>query len=204
MIYWPESQIKECDMNILLTLPEIFKSGIVGKRAQESISLYKCLEAFLRRATGTRRHAVGGFVSQTHTMLYNWSSFGGVIREAGKGKRDQMGHDFLEVQSCMSTGKRFGNEILVLYPVLLVQILLPDNVIVRMFYLVLHNEINIYYVGLEFSKESIDGGLILPKEDMIIPDSLTATQDHTRHYFREKLGTFNYLHGSRTSAFNTR
>ncbi|KAI4386154.1 hypothetical protein MLD38_004113 [Melastoma candidum] len=34
-------------MNILLSLPETFKSGIVGKRAQESISLYKCLEAFL-------------------------------------------------------------------------------------------------------------------------------------------------------------
>ncbi|KAI4340513.1 hypothetical protein MLD38_025341 [Melastoma candidum] len=46
-VCWPESQIKECDVDLLCSLPEIFKSGLLEKRAQETVSLYKCLEAFL-------------------------------------------------------------------------------------------------------------------------------------------------------------
>lgn len=47
LVCWPKKVIKRYDTRLLSTLPEIFKSGFLAKRPQESVSLYKCLEAFL-------------------------------------------------------------------------------------------------------------------------------------------------------------
>uniref|UniRef100_A0A2C9V083 Ubiquitin carboxyl-terminal hydrolase n=1 Tax=Manihot esculenta TaxID=3983 RepID=A0A2C9V083_MANES len=48
LVCWPEKQIEQYDTRLLSSLPEIFKSGFLSKRPQESVSLYKCLEAFLK------------------------------------------------------------------------------------------------------------------------------------------------------------
>lgn len=48
LVCWPETQIEHCDLGLLSSLPEVFKSGFYAKRPQESVSLYKCLEAFLQ------------------------------------------------------------------------------------------------------------------------------------------------------------
>ncbi|KAJ6755604.1 UBIQUITIN CARBOXYL-TERMINAL HYDROLASE [Salix purpurea] len=48
LVCWPEQLTKQYDTSLLSSLPEIFKSGFFAKRPQESVSLYKCLEAFLK------------------------------------------------------------------------------------------------------------------------------------------------------------
>lgn len=48
LVCWPETQIEHYDTGLLSSLPEVFKSGFYAKRPQESVSLYKCLEAFLQ------------------------------------------------------------------------------------------------------------------------------------------------------------
>lgn len=48
LVCWPEAQVEHDDTHILTSLPEVFKSGAYGRRPQESVSLYKCLEAFLQ------------------------------------------------------------------------------------------------------------------------------------------------------------
>lgn len=45
---WSESMLKYYSVQPLSLLPEVFKSGFFTKRPQESISLFKCLEAFLK------------------------------------------------------------------------------------------------------------------------------------------------------------
>ncbi|EPS63126.1 ubiquitin carboxyl-terminal hydrolase, partial [Genlisea aurea] len=45
---WPEKKAKRYDVQPLTVLPKVFKSGFVTRRPEESVSLYKCLEAFLR------------------------------------------------------------------------------------------------------------------------------------------------------------
>ncbi|XP_022756057.1 ubiquitin carboxyl-terminal hydrolase 8-like isoform X4 [Durio zibethinus] len=44
---WPEKYVKQYDIQLLSSLPQIFKSCFSAKRPQESVSLYKCLQAFL-------------------------------------------------------------------------------------------------------------------------------------------------------------
>ncbi|TKY48709.1 Ubiquitin carboxyl-terminal hydrolase 8 [Spatholobus suberectus] len=48
LVCWSEKQIKKYDTQLSSSLPEVFKSGFLAKRSQESVSLYKCLEAFLQ------------------------------------------------------------------------------------------------------------------------------------------------------------
>ncbi|KAJ1400030.1 Ubiquitin specific protease, conserved site [Sesbania bispinosa] len=48
LVCWSEKQIKKYDIQLCSSLPEVFKSGFLAKRPQESVSLYKCLEAFLQ------------------------------------------------------------------------------------------------------------------------------------------------------------
>ncbi|EEF46545.1 Ubiquitin carboxyl-terminal hydrolase, putative [Ricinus communis] len=48
LVCWTEKQIEQYDTRLLSSLPEVFKSGFLAKRPQESVSLYKCLEAFLK------------------------------------------------------------------------------------------------------------------------------------------------------------
>lgn len=48
LVSWPEKQIEHYDTRLLTSLPEVFKSSFFTKRPQESVSLYKCLEAFLQ------------------------------------------------------------------------------------------------------------------------------------------------------------
>ncbi|KDP42971.1 hypothetical protein JCGZ_23913 [Jatropha curcas] len=48
LVCWPEKHIEQYETRLLNSLPEIFKSGFLAKRPQESVSLYKCLEAFLK------------------------------------------------------------------------------------------------------------------------------------------------------------
>ncbi|PIA54251.1 hypothetical protein AQUCO_00900653v1 [Aquilegia coerulea] len=48
LVYWPDEIIKQFDIRPLSSLPEIFKSRSFAKRSQESVSLYSCLEAFLK------------------------------------------------------------------------------------------------------------------------------------------------------------
>ncbi|KAL4341711.1 hypothetical protein GQ457_08G001600 [Hibiscus cannabinus] len=44
---WPKNYVKKYETQLLSSLPQIFKSCFLAKRPQESVSLYKCLEAFL-------------------------------------------------------------------------------------------------------------------------------------------------------------
>ncbi|WCJ40132.1 Ubiquitin carboxyl-terminal hydrolase 8 [Euphorbia peplus] len=48
LVCWPEKQIEQYHPHFLSPLPEVFKSGSFAKKPQESVSLYKCLEAFLK------------------------------------------------------------------------------------------------------------------------------------------------------------
>lgn len=48
VVSWTEKQTEIYDTVLLDTAPEIFKSGSLVKRPQESVSLYRCLEAFLK------------------------------------------------------------------------------------------------------------------------------------------------------------
>ncbi|KAK7261145.1 hypothetical protein RIF29_27449 [Crotalaria pallida] len=48
LVCWSEKQIKKYDTQRFSSLPEIFRSECFAKRPQESVSLYKCLEAFLQ------------------------------------------------------------------------------------------------------------------------------------------------------------
>lgn len=47
LVPWPEKYVKQYDTQLLGSLPQIFKSCFFAKRPQESVSLYKCLQAFL-------------------------------------------------------------------------------------------------------------------------------------------------------------
>ena len=48
LVFWPEKKIEQCDIRLFGSLPEIFKSGFIARRPHESVSLYRCLEAFLK------------------------------------------------------------------------------------------------------------------------------------------------------------
>lgn len=49
LVYWPEKMLDKYDTQLLDTLSEVLKFGFASKRLnQESISLYACLEAFLK------------------------------------------------------------------------------------------------------------------------------------------------------------
>ncbi|KAK4785877.1 hypothetical protein SAY86_002566 [Trapa natans] len=47
LVFWSEKLIKEQNSFFFSPLPEILKPGFFAKRPQETVSLYKCLEAFL-------------------------------------------------------------------------------------------------------------------------------------------------------------
>ncbi|XP_057954341.1 ubiquitin carboxyl-terminal hydrolase 8 isoform X3 [Malania oleifera] len=48
LVCLPDKQIEQYDTQLLSSLPEVFKSGFSVRRPQESVSLYQCLEAFLK------------------------------------------------------------------------------------------------------------------------------------------------------------
>ncbi|KAL0436235.1 UNVERIFIED_CONTAM: Ubiquitin carboxyl-terminal hydrolase 8 [Sesamum radiatum] len=48
LVSWSANMANRYDVKPLSSLPEVFKSGFFMKRPQESVSLYKCLEAFLK------------------------------------------------------------------------------------------------------------------------------------------------------------
>ncbi|CBI39133.3 unnamed protein product, partial [Vitis vinifera] len=48
LVHWPYRMIEKYDTCLLSLLPEICKPELFAKRPQESVSLYKCLEAFLK------------------------------------------------------------------------------------------------------------------------------------------------------------
>ncbi|XP_030511259.1 ubiquitin carboxyl-terminal hydrolase 8-like isoform X2 [Rhodamnia argentea] len=48
LVFWPEKMFEKYDMCFLGSLPEIFKPPSFTRRPPESVSLYKCLEAFLK------------------------------------------------------------------------------------------------------------------------------------------------------------
>ncbi|XP_052198810.1 ubiquitin carboxyl-terminal hydrolase 8-like [Diospyros lotus] len=48
LVCWPEKMSKIYDTCLLSTLPQICKSGLLQKHPQEFVTLYKCLEAFLK------------------------------------------------------------------------------------------------------------------------------------------------------------
>ncbi|KAL6966698.1 ubiquitinyl hydrolase 1 [Sarracenia purpurea var. burkii] len=48
LVCWPSKMVKRYKTRLLSSLPQIFKSDFFVKRPQESVSLYKCLEAFLK------------------------------------------------------------------------------------------------------------------------------------------------------------
>lgn len=47
-VLWSEKMVERYDTCILSALPEVFKPQLCTRRPQESVSLYKCLEAFLK------------------------------------------------------------------------------------------------------------------------------------------------------------
>ncbi|XP_020266514.1 ubiquitin carboxyl-terminal hydrolase 8 [Asparagus officinalis] len=48
IVCWQEKAPEKYDIELLNSLPEIYKSALFSKRPQEPISLYSCLEAFLK------------------------------------------------------------------------------------------------------------------------------------------------------------
>ncbi|KAI7993117.1 Ubiquitin carboxyl-terminal hydrolase 8 [Camellia lanceoleosa] len=48
LVSWPDKMTKLYDTCLLSSLPQICKPGLLTKEPQESVSLYKCLEAFLK------------------------------------------------------------------------------------------------------------------------------------------------------------
>lgn len=48
LVSWSQMMDKRYNIQPLSLLPEVFKSAFFTKRPQESVSLYKCLEAFLK------------------------------------------------------------------------------------------------------------------------------------------------------------
>ncbi|XP_042476654.1 ubiquitin carboxyl-terminal hydrolase 8-like isoform X2 [Macadamia integrifolia] len=48
LVSWPNEKIELYDTCILSSLPEVFKPSFIMRRPQESVSLYACLEAFLK------------------------------------------------------------------------------------------------------------------------------------------------------------
>ncbi|CAL5357245.1 unnamed protein product [Camellia sinensis] len=46
LVCWPDKMVKRYKTHLLSSLPQVFKSEFFTKRPQESVSLYKCLEAF--------------------------------------------------------------------------------------------------------------------------------------------------------------
>ncbi|KAK1287055.1 Ubiquitin carboxyl-terminal hydrolase 8 [Acorus calamus] len=48
LVSWPDELNEQFDMRLMNYLPEIFKPGFFLKRPQETVSLYQCLEEFLK------------------------------------------------------------------------------------------------------------------------------------------------------------
>ncbi|KAK7284765.1 hypothetical protein RJT34_19518 [Clitoria ternatea] len=48
IVLWSDKVLKKYDTYLLDSLPEVFRPQLFTKRTQESISIYKCLEAFLK------------------------------------------------------------------------------------------------------------------------------------------------------------
>ncbi|KAJ8563441.1 hypothetical protein K7X08_031893 [Anisodus acutangulus] len=48
LVNWSPKMLEQYNTSLFSSLPEVFKSGFFGKRPLESVSLYKCLEAFLK------------------------------------------------------------------------------------------------------------------------------------------------------------
>ncbi|KAL8039905.1 hypothetical protein ABFX02_10G067000 [Erythranthe guttata] len=48
IVSWPEKSIQEYDTSILSMLPEVYRTTFSSKWNQDSISLYKCVDAFLK------------------------------------------------------------------------------------------------------------------------------------------------------------
>ncbi|KAK9156916.1 hypothetical protein Scep_003490 [Stephania cephalantha] len=48
LVRWVDKKIEQCDPCFLSPLPEILRSGFLSKRPPDSVSLYSCLEAFLK------------------------------------------------------------------------------------------------------------------------------------------------------------
>lgn len=48
LVCWPAKMATQYNTHLLSSLPQIFKFDFFAKRPQESVSLYKCLEAFLK------------------------------------------------------------------------------------------------------------------------------------------------------------
>ncbi|XP_057752605.1 ubiquitin carboxyl-terminal hydrolase 8 [Arachis stenosperma] len=48
LVYWSDKQIQQFDSQLFSPLPEVYKSGFLAKKPQESASLYKCLDTFLQ------------------------------------------------------------------------------------------------------------------------------------------------------------
>ncbi|GMH07350.1 hypothetical protein Nepgr_009190 [Nepenthes gracilis] len=48
IVCWLDKKTELYDSVLLSTVPEVFKSGFIARRPQESVSLYRCLEAFLK------------------------------------------------------------------------------------------------------------------------------------------------------------
>ncbi|KAL4578562.1 hypothetical protein LXL04_014686 [Taraxacum kok-saghyz] len=48
LVSWSDKMLEEHDQRLLISPAEIYKPALLSKRPQESISLYKCLEAFLK------------------------------------------------------------------------------------------------------------------------------------------------------------
>lgn len=48
IVDWEDKSLEKYDTCLLNTLPEIYKSGLFSRKPQEPISLYACLESFLK------------------------------------------------------------------------------------------------------------------------------------------------------------
>lgn len=48
IVTWPEKMVKIYDTSLLSVLPEVCKPALFSRKSQESVSLYKCLDAFLK------------------------------------------------------------------------------------------------------------------------------------------------------------
>ncbi|RYQ97733.1 hypothetical protein Ahy_B08g093815 [Arachis hypogaea] len=76
LVCWSE-KIKIYDTKLSSSLPEVFKSGFLAKRPQESVSLYRCLETFLQEEPLGPEDIMGGghYTAFVHHGGDQWYDF---------------------------------------------------------------------------------------------------------------------------------
>ncbi|CAN4099044.1 unnamed protein product [Withania somnifera] len=75
LVNWSSKMLAKYNTSLFSSLPEVFKSGFFAKRPQESVSLYKCLEAFLKEEPLGPEDMWGHYTAFVHQGADRWYDF---------------------------------------------------------------------------------------------------------------------------------